>query len=93
MGLGQGHLQTELGKLLWSYLWIHHKYVFAPQWRTLSKFACFAMKGSQRRLQPMLRSHESLNLLRGKLALQHMWLVVDNRAIDDSLRCEGWGTT
>ena len=55
-----------------------------------SKFACFAMEGSHRRLKRMLRNNGGLSLLRGKLGLQ---VVVDNHTIDDSLRREGWDPT
>ena len=62
-------------------------YFFARKWRILSKFSCFAMEGSHRRLKRMLRNSEGLSLLRGRLGVQ---VVVDNHTIDDSLRREGW---
>ena len=36
----------------WSHLWINHMYFFARKWRILSKFSCFALEGSHRRLKP-----------------------------------------
>ena len=38
----------------------------------------------------MLRNSGGLSLLRGRLGVQ---VVVDNHAIDDSLRAEGWDVT
>ena len=65
-------------------------YFFASQWGTLSKFSCFAMEGSHRRLKRMLRKSRGPSLMRGRLGVQ---AVVDNRTIDDSLRAEGWDVT
>ena len=76
---GEAHLQLQWGKLLWTHLW-----------QILSKFACFAMEGSHRRLKHMLRNSESLSLLRGRLGLQ---VVVDVHTIGDSLHRKGWDTT
>ena len=76
--------------LLWSHLWIDHMYFFARTWRILSKFSCFAMEGSHRRLKRMLRHSGGLSLLCGCLGVQ---VVVDNHTIDDSLRAEGWDVT
>ena len=70
-------------KRLRSHLWIDHKYFFARKWRILSKFSCFAMEGSHRRLKRMLRNSGGLSLLRGRLGVQ---VVVDKHTIDDSLR-------
>ena len=63
---------------------------FARKWRIFSKFSCFAMEGSHRRLKRMLRNSGGLSLLRGRLGVQ---VVVDNHTIDDSLRGEGWDVT
>ena len=41
--------------------------------RILSKFACFAMEGSHRRLKRMLRNSGGLSLLRGRLGL--LWMT------------------
>ena len=60
---------------------------FAKKWRILSKFSCFAMEGSHRRLKRMLQSSRGLSLLRGRLGVQ---VVVDNHTIDDSLAAHGW---
>ena len=56
IAMGEAHLQLESGKLLWSHLWIYHKYFFAHQWRILSKVACCAMEGSHRRTKRMLHN-------------------------------------
>ena len=48
----------------------------------LSKVSCFAMDGSHRRLERVLRNSGGLSLLRGRLGVQ---VVVDNHNIDDSL--------
>ena len=87
LAMGKAHLLFEWPKLLWSHLWIDHMYFFACQRRTLSKFSCFAMEGSHRRLKRGLRNSGGLSLLRGRLGVQ---VVVDNHTIDDSLRAEGW---
>ena len=67
-------------------------YFFARQWRTLSKFSCFAMEDSHRRHidKRMLRNSGGLSLLRGRLGVQ---VAVDNHTINDSLRAEGWDVT
>ena len=65
IAMGKAHLLLEWPKLLWSHLWIDHMYFFAHQWRTLSKFSCFAMGGSHRMLKRMLRNSGGLSLLRG----------------------------
>ena len=65
-------------------------YFFVLQWVILSKFACFAMEGSHRRLKCLLRNSGGLSLLRGIMAPQ---VVVDNHTIDDNLRREGWNPT
>ena len=80
MAMGEAHLQLRWGKLLWLHLWIHQMYFFARQWRIVSKFACFTMEGSRRRLKRMLRKNGGLSLLQGKLGLQ---VVVDNYTIDE----------
>ena len=54
--MGRAHLVLQRPKLLWSHLWIDHLYFFARKWRILTKFACFAMEGSHRRLKRMLRN-------------------------------------
>ena len=54
--MGKAHLLLEWPKLLGSHLWIDHMYFFALQCRTPSKFSCFAMEGSHRRLKRMLRN-------------------------------------
>ena len=86
IAMGKAHLLLEWPKLLWSHLWIDHMYFFARQWENLSKFSCFGMEGSHRRLKRMLRNSGGLSLLRGRLGVQ---LVVDNHTIDDNLRAEG----
>ena len=65
-------------------------YFFARKWRILSKFSCFAMEGSHRRLKPMLRNSGGLSLLHGRLGVP---VVVDNHTMDHSLRREGWDVT
>ena len=65
-------------------------YYFAKKWRILSKFSCFAMEGSHRRLKRMLRNSGGLSLLRGGLGVQ---VVVDNHTIDDSLWLHGADAT
>ena len=65
-------------------------YFFAKKWRILSKFSCFAMEGSHRRLKRTLRNSGGLSLLRGRLGVQ---VVVDNHTIDDSLWSHGWDAT
>ena len=67
--MGKAHLLLEWPKLLWSHLWIDHMYFFVRQWRTLSKFSCFAMEGSHRRLKRMWRNSGGLSLLRGCLGV------------------------
>ena len=62
-------------------------YFFAHQWRNLSKFSCFAMKGIHRRLKHLLRNSRGLSLLRGRVGVQ---VVVDKHYIDECLRAEGW---
>ena len=56
-------------------------YYCAKKWIILSKFSCFAMEGSQRRLKRILRYSGGLSLLRGRLGVQ---VVMDNHTIDDS---------
>ena len=58
-------------------------YFFARKWRILSKFSCFAMEGSHRRLKHMLRKSGGLSLLRSRFVVQ---IVVDSHTIDR----EGW---
>ena len=65
-------------------------YFFARKWRILSKFSCFAMEGSHRRLKRMLRNTGGRSLLFCRPGVQ---VVVDNHTIDDSLRREGWDVT
>ena len=84
------HNELQWGKLVWTHLWIDHMYFFAKKWRILSKFSCFAMHGSHRRLKSMLRNSGGLSLLRGRLGVQ---VVVDNHTIDDSLAAHGWDAT
>ena len=90
IAMGKAHLLLDWPKLSWSHLWIDHMYFFARQWRTLSKFSCFAMEGSHRRLKRMLRNSGGLSLLRGRLGVH---VVVENHIIDDCLRAEGWDIT
>ena len=63
--MGKAHLLLEWPKLLWSHLWIDHMCFFACQWRTLSKFSCFAMEGSHRWLKCMLHNSGGLSLAVG----------------------------
>ena len=79
--MGKAHPLLEWPKLLWSHLWIDHMYSFPHQSGNLSKFSCFAMAGSHRRLKRMLRNSGVLSLLHGRLGVQ---VVVDNHTIDDS---------
>ena len=79
IAMGAAHNELQWGKLLWTHLWIDHMYYFAKKWRILSKFSCFAMEGSHRRLKRMLRNSGGLSLLRGRLGGQ---VVVDNHTID-----------
>ena len=65
-------------------------YFFARKWRILSKFSCFAMEASHRRLKRRLRNSGGLSLLCDRLG---MHVLVDNHTIDDSLRREGWDVT
>ena len=65
-------------------------FLFARNRRILSKFSCFAMEGSHRRLKRMLRNSGGLSLLRGHLGVQ---VVVDNHTIYDNLSGEGWDVT
>ena len=67
--MGKAHLVLPWPKLLWSHLWIDHVYFFALKWRILSKFSCFALEGSHRRLKRMLRNSGCLSLLRGRLGV------------------------
>ena len=90
IAMGKAHLLLERPKLLWSHFWIDYMYFFARQRRKLSKFSCFAMEGSHRRLKRMLRNSGGPSLLHGRLGVQ---VVVDNHSIDDSLRAEGWDVT
>ena len=90
MAMGVAPNDLQWGKLLWTHLWIDHMYYFAKKWRILSKFSCFAMEGSHRRLKRMLRNSGGLSLLRGRLGVQ---VVVDNHTIDDSLWLHGWDAT
>ena len=90
IAMGAAHNELQWGKLLWTHLWIDHMYYFAKKWRILSKFSCFAMEGSHRRLKRMLRNSGGLSLLRGRLGVQ---VVVDNHNIDDSLWWHGWDAT
>ena len=90
IAMGAAHNELQWGKLLWTHLWINHMYYFAKKWRILSKFSCFAMEGSHRRLKRMLRNSGGLSLLRGRLGVQ---VVVDNHTIDDSLWLHGWDAT
>ena len=85
--MGKAHLLLEWPKLLWSRLWIDHMYCFARQWRTLSKFSCFAMEGSHRRLKSMLRKSGGPGLLPGRLGVQ---VVVDKHTRRQAL-CGGVG--
>ena len=61
-------------------------YYFAKKWRIVSKFSCFAMEGSHRRLKRMLHNSGGLSLHRGRLEVQ---VVVDNHTINDSLWSHG----
>ena len=88
--MGAAHNELQWGKLLWTHLWIDHMYYFAKKWRMLSKFSCFTMEGSHRRLKRMLRNSGGLSLLRGRLGVQ---VVVDNHTIDDSLWSHGCDAT
>ena len=90
IAMGTAHNELKRGKLLLTHLWIDHKYYFAKRWRILSKFSCFAMEGSYRRLKRMLRNSGGLSLLRGRLGVQ---VVVDNHTIDDSVWLHGWNAT
>ena len=90
IAMGTAHNELQWGKLLWTHLWINHMYFYAMKWRVLSKFSCFAMEGSHRRLKRMLRNSAGLSLLRGTLGVQ---VVVDNHTIDDSLAPHGWDAT
>ena len=88
--MGKAHLPLQWPKLLWSYLWSDHMYFFARKWRILSKYSCFAMEGSHRRLKRMVCNSGGLSLLRGHLGVE---VVVDNHTIGDSLCREGWDVT
>ena len=90
IAMGAAHNELQWGKLLWTHLWIDHMYYFAKKWRILSKFSCFAMEGSHRRLKRMLRNSGGLSLLRRRLGVQ---VVVDNHTMDDSLWLHGWVAT
>lgn len=84
------HKALGFSVLLWSHLWVDHLYAFAREWRTLSRFACFVVEGSHRRLKRMLRNSGGVGVLKGRSGLQ---VVVDNHTIDDSLLALGWDVT
>ena len=88
--MGEAHLVFVWPKLLWSHLWINHKFFFARKWRILSRFSCFAMDGSHRRQNRFARNSGGLSLLRCRLGVQ---VVVDNHTIDCGLRRERWDVT
>ena len=90
IAMGTAHNELQSGKLLWTHLWIYHMYYLAKKWRILSKFSCFAVEGSHRRLERMLRNSGGLSLLRGRLGVQ---VAVDNHTIDDSLWSHGRDAT
>ena len=52
--MGKAHLVLQWPQRPWSHLWIAHMYFFAPKWKILSNFSCFAIEGSHRRLMRML---------------------------------------
>ena len=90
IAMGTARNELQWGKLLWTHLWIDDMYCFAKKWRILSKFSCFAMEGSHRRLKRILRNSGGPSLLRGRLGVQ---VVVGNHTIDDSLWLHGWDAT
>ena len=90
IAMGTAHNELRWGKLVSTHLWIDHMYYFVKKWIILSKFSCFAMEGSHRRLHRMLRNSGGLSLLRGRLGVQ---VVVDNHTIDDSLWSHGSDAT
>ena len=73
--MGAAHNELQWGKLLWPHLWIDHMYHFAKKCRILSKFSCFAMEGSHRRLKRMLRNSGGLSLLRLRWLYTHVDFV------------------
>ena len=44
IAMGAARNELHLGKLVWTHLWIRHKYFFAKKWRIMSKFSRFAME-------------------------------------------------
>ena len=85
--LGGLHRKPGFPIVLWLHIWCDHLYVYARTWRTLSRFACFGVEGSHRRLKRMLRNSGGVSALKGRGGLQ---VVVDNHTIDDSLLQYGW---
>ena len=81
--MGKAHLVLLCNRVPQSHFWIANMHFFARKWRILSKFSCFAMEGSRRRLKCMLRNNGGLSLLCCHLGVQ---VVVDKHTIDDSLR-------
>ena len=65
-------------------------YSFARKCRILSKYSCFAIEGSHRRLKRTLRINTARSLVHCRLGVQ---VVVDNHTIDYILRREGWDVT
>ena len=90
ISMGTAHNELQWGGLLWTHLWMDDMYYFSKKWRIFSKFSCFAMEASHRRLKRMLRNIGGLSLLQGRLGVQ---VVVDKRTMDDSLRSHGWDAT
>ena len=86
IAMGAAHNELQWGKLLWTHLWIDHMNHFAKKWRILSKFFCFAMDGSHRRLKRMLRNSGGLSLLRGRLGVQ---VVVTTAPLTIAFGCMG----
>ena len=85
--MGTAHNELRWGKLLWTQLWIDYMHFFPKKWTILSKFSCFVIEGSHRRLKRMLRNNGGLSLLQGRLGVQ---ALVDNHTMDDSLEAHGW---
>ena len=90
IAMGVAHNEIQWGKLVWTHCWIDHMHFFARKWRTLSKFFCFAMEGSHRRLKRTLRNSGGPSLLRGRLRVQ---AVSDNHTMDDSVASHGSDAT
>ena len=84
------HSELQLGKLMWTHLWIDHMYFFYKEVENLVKVLLRCHRGESLEAESHVAQQRGPKPPPGRLGVQ---VVVDNHTIDGSLAAHGWDAT